>query len=103
MALPTLSETHSALSHLVHAVRLALEPLSVDVIAQWRSSTYLSVEIACAERDKQRVVDALTHGALHDTYDYRFQLSYSTSPTHPDDWVRVTAYPDLFHPRKDRP
>jgi len=95
--IPNLLSVHGALSTLVYAVSETLKPMMVDVSARWRSGTYLSVEIECRERNKQKVIDRLSHGALIGNYDYRFRLSYSTSPADPDEWVIVTAYPDMHH------
>jgi len=95
--LPDLLSVHGALSTLVYAVSETLKPMMVDVSARWRNGTYLSVEIECRERNKQKVIDRLSHGALVGEYDYRFSLSYLTMPADPDDWVTVTAYPDMHH------
>lgn len=97
-----LFEVHTELSRLCFAVKLALEPLSVEVQARWRDGTYLSVDVECFDAHKMRVVDALKHGALHGPYDYRFTgISYPTMPVeHPFDRVTVTAYPDMHHQRK---
>lgn len=93
----SLSDVHGALSGLVYAVHLALDPIICEVKAHWQNDIYLSVTVECRERDKQRVIDKLAHGAIHGDYDYRFRLSYPTMPKDPDDWTVVTAYPDIHH------
>lgn len=93
----SLLDVHCVLSALSFAVKETLSPLWVDVKVQWREGTYLSVEVECRARNKQEVIDRLAHGALVGKYDYRFRLSYPTMPTEPDDWLTVTAYPDMHH------
>lgn len=94
----SLFDVHGALSGLVHAVHLALDPIVCEVAAHWQGhGIYLSVTVECRERDKQRVIDQLSQGAIHGKYDYRFSLSYPTMPNDPDDWTVVTAYPDIHH------
>jgi len=92
----SLMEVHSALSHLTFAVGEALRPLNVGVSAKWDQYTYLSVQVECSERDKQKVVDQLSHGVLQEPYDYRFRCSYPTGGS-PTDWVTVSAYPNMTH------
>ena len=94
---PDLLSVHGALSSLVYAVSETLRPLAVDVSARWRNGTYLAVEIECREKHKQMVIDRLSHGALVGDFDYRFSLSYPTSVSDPDEWVFVTAHPDMHH------
>lgn len=93
----SLFEVHGALSALCHAVSKTLEPLCVEVKAHWQSGIYLSVSIECRSKHKQIVIDRLMQGALVDNYDYRFKLSYSTMLENPEEWVIVTAYPDIHH------
>lgn len=93
---------HGELSKLHHAVNLLFEDLYVDITIQWRNGTYLTVNVECREKDKQKVVDRLNHGALTGEYDYRFSTGYPTGNIDPDDWVVVTGYVDLHHPRPER-
>lgn len=92
----SLMDVHGALSRVVFAVSDNLKPLWVDVSAQWQNFAYLSIRIECRGKDVQKVVDRLTHGVLQAEYDYRFTCSYPTRPD-PEDWVVVTAYPNLQH------
>lgn len=94
---PSLLEVHGSLSTVVFAITETLKPLAVDVTAKWRNGVYLSIDIEVRSKFKQRVIDALSHGALAGPYDYRFGLSYSTMHEDPDDWVVVTAYPDMCY------
>lgn len=97
----SLYNCHGKLSELSFAVKLALEPLPVDITIEWRNGTHLTVKVECYERHKQMVVDRLKHGALHGKYDYRFKsISYLTMPAHPWDWTIVTAWPDMEHDDK---
>lgn len=89
----SLLELHGACADLAHAIKLALDPLCVDITVKWRNGIYLSVDIETTARHQQRVIDQLMHGALHGGYDYRFTVSYSTAPAEPSDRVWVTAYP----------
>lgn len=96
----SLMDVHGTVSHLAFAVSKTLEPISAGVSVHWDHLTYLSVEIECYERDKQKVVDRLNHGALVDDYDYRFSVSYPTGGTDPTEWVKVRAYPDMSYDDK---
>lgn len=96
----SLMEVHSALSHLVFAVGQALMTLNVRVSACWEQHTYLCVEVECREKDRQMVVDRLSHGALTEQYDYRFSVSHPTGETDQNAWVVVRAYPDMGHDDK---
>lgn len=95
MSRVSLMDVHSTLSHLIFAVSETLKPLNVGVKATWDQYTYLSVHVDCYERDKQMVIDRLSHGALYGEYDYRFSCSYPTWKINPMDWVTVKAYPDM--------
>jgi len=95
--LTSLGAAHSALSHLCFAVTETLAPMWVQVRAQWQNGTYLSVEVMCRQKNKQEVIDRLMHGALVQDYDYRFMLSYPSYEVEPEEWVVVTAYPDMRH------
>lgn len=103
MRRPSLLDVHGKLSELVCAVQMTFPELSLDVRAQWREGTYLSVEIETYERNKQLVVDRLSHGVLVGNYDFRFTLSYPTMPAEPLDRVWVTAYPNLHWPPRKGP
>lgn len=92
----SLMDVHSALSHLVFAVKQNLEPMYVGVKAEWENYTYLVVEVECRGKDVQKIADRLSHGVLQGDYDYRFRVSYPINPE-PDAWVNVRAYPDLGH------
>lgn len=88
---------HSELSKLYHAVAILLEDMYVDITIQWRNGTYLSVNVECWEKDKQKVIDRLNHGALAGEYDYRFSVSYPTGITDPYQWVVVSGNVNLHH------
>lgn len=96
----SLMDVHSTLSHLSFAVVQTLKPLNVGVKVMWDQWTYLSVLVECYERDKQMVIDRLSHGVLYGEYDYRFLVSYPTGKIDPTDWVTVKAYPDMSHDDK---
>lgn len=98
----SLMDVHGAISNLAFAVSQTLEPLSVDVRVAWDRFTYLHVDVECRERDRQTVVDRLSHGALTGSYDYRFSVSHPLGEKDPDAWVVVKAYPNLSHDDKIR-
>lgn len=93
----SLFDVHGSLSALVFAVNKALDPIMCEVTAQWKNGTYLSITVEVRAKHKQLVIDRLSHGVLVDDYDYRFSLSYATMPEEPDDWIFITAYPDMHH------
>ena len=93
----SLFDVHGSLSALCYAIQKALDPIICEVTAEWRNSTYLSVRIECYSKRKQLVIDRLMHGVLVEDYDYRFKLAYSTMKEEPDDWIFITAYPDIHH------
>lgn len=92
----SLMDVHGALSHLVFAVKQCLEPLPVDVEADYNNTTYLSLLVSCRGKDVQKIADRLNHGVLQGEYDYRFRVAYSTG-CDPNEWTWVRAYPDLMH------
>lgn len=96
----SLMKVHSAVSHLAFAVGQTLRPLNVGVRVCWDQYTYLCVHVECYEKDRQMVVDRLSHGALEEPYDYRFSCSYPTGGTDPLAWIVVKAYPDMTHDDK---
>lgn len=96
----SLMDVHGALSHLVFAVGQTLLPLNVLVSAGWEQGTYLHVSVECREKDRQMVVDRLSHGALSEQYDYRFSVSHPTGEKDGNAWLVVRAYPDMSHDDK---
>jgi len=92
---PSLLDVHGALADLAFAVRLTLEPLNVGISIHWHNAVYLSVEIECRYKDAQMIVDRLRHGALARNYDYRFRSISHPTGRQPEDWITVSAYPDM--------
>lgn len=97
-----LFEVHGALATLLHAVNTELKDLGGWAHIEYHHAIYLRVVIEVRERNKQAVVDRLTHGVLNGPYDYRFRVSYPTSKADPYDRVVVHAYPDMFHDRRKK-
>lgn len=92
----SLMDVHGALSHLCFAVKQCLEPIVVEVKAEWQNHSYLSIEIGCYGKDVHEIADRLSHGALQGDYDYRFTVSRPLGISGRE-WTWVRAYPDLSH------
>jgi hypothetical protein len=97
-----LIDIHGELSRLVFAVQQNLEPLPVEVRAEWQNGTYLSVAVECKGKHVQTVSDRLVHGVLQGEFDYRFRSIARPTGIGPDAWTTVRAYPDLQHDRSAR-
>lgn len=95
----SLMDVHGELSRLVFAVQQNLEPLMVDVSAEWHNNTYLVVVVECKGKHVQTVADRLAHGILQGEFDYRFRSIARPTGIGPDAWTSVRAYPDMHHPR----
>lgn len=96
----SLMEVHNALSHLLFAVKEAMNPYYVDVRIDYNQYTYITVSIECYVPRFQLVVDRLKHGVLWGDYNYRFRMI--GHPPFGDiqrrsqfDTVVITASPDM--------